>query len=355
MAETKLDQARMEAFGGQVLDSINGAGTALFLSIGYRTGLFDAMSQMAPSTSEQIASATSLNERYVREWLNGLVVAGVVEYDPGARTYTLPPEHAALLTRAAGPDNMAFFAQYLALIGEVEGDVVDAFRNGGGVPYDRYPRFQGLQRDETARVYDASLVEAILPLAPEVVDRLKTGTEAADVGTGGGHAVNLMAKAFPNSRFTGFDISEQGLAMGRHEAEEWGLGNVSFVQGDAGEIDGSFGLITTFDVIHDLAQPAAALAAISRSLEPDGYYLMGEIAASSNVEENIDNPIGPLLYMFSVFYCMTTALSQGGVGVGTVWGDQLCRQYLAEAGFSAVDARTVEGDIFNVYYVCTKV
>ena len=99
MAETKLDQARMEAFGGQVLDSINGAGTALFLSIGYRTGLFDAMSQMAPSTSEQIASATSLNERYVREWLNGLVVAGVVEYDPGARTYTLPAEHAALLTR----------------------------------------------------------------------------------------------------------------------------------------------------------------------------------------------------------------------------------------------------------------
>ena len=278
----------------------------------------------------------------------------MVEYDPGARTYTLPPEHAALLTRAAGPDNMAFFAQYLALIGEVEGDVVDAFRNGGGVPYDRYPRFQGLQRDETARVYDASLVEAILPLAPEVVDRLETGTEAADVGTGGGHAVNLMAKAFPNSRFTGFDISEQGLAMGRHEAEVWGLGNVSFVQRDAGEIDGSFGLITTFDVIHDLAQPAAALAAISRSLEPDGYYLMGEIAASSNVEENIDNPIGPLLYMFSVFYCMTTALSQGGVGVGTVWGDQLCRQYLAEAGFSAVDARTVEGDMFNVYYVCTK-
>ncbi len=354
MAEIELDMVKVEAFGERVLGFMNGAGTALFLSIGHRTGLFDALSGMAPSTSDQIATTTSLNERYVREWLNGLVVAGVVEYDPASATYQLPPEHAALLSRAAGPDNFAFFAQYLALVGEVEGDVVDAFLNGGGVPYERYPRFQGLQREETARVYDASLVDAILPLAPEVVDRLKTGTEAADVGTGGGHAVNLMARAFPNSRFTGFDISEEGLAMGRHEAEEWNLENVTFVRRDAGEIEGSFGLITTFDVIHDLAQPAAALDAIARSLAPDGIYLMGEIAASSKVEENVDNPVGPLLYAFSVFYCMTTALSQGGVGVGTVWGDELCRRYLADAGFTAVDAHAVEGDMFNVYYVCTK-
>lgn len=355
MSEAELDMTRVEAFGEQVLGLMNGAGTALFLSIGHRTGLFDAMSDMASSTSEKIAGAAGLSERYVREWLNGLVVAGVLAYEPDARTYSLHAEHAALLTREAGPDNFAFFAQYLALLSEVEGDVIDAFRNGGGVPYERYPRFQGLQREETARVFDASLVDAILPLAPEVVDRLTVGVEAADVGTGGGHAVNLMARAFPNSRFTGFDISEQGLAMGQAEADERGLGNVSFVQRDAGEIEGSFGLITTFDVIHDLAQPAAALDAIARSLAPDGVYLMGEIAASSKVEENIDNPIGPMLYMFSVFYCMTTALSQGGVGVGTAWGDQLCRQYLADAGFTAVDARTVEGDIFNVYYVCQKV
>jgi ubiquinone/menaquinone biosynthesis C-methylase UbiE len=354
VSETALDMDRVEAFGEQVLGSMNGAGTALFLSIGHRTGLFDTMSGMAPSTSEQIASVANLNERYVREWLNGLVVAGVLEYDAEGRTYALPAEHAALLTRAAGPDNFAFFAQYLALLGEVEGDVIDAFRNGGGVPYERYPRFQGLQREETARLFDVGLVDTILPLAPEVVERLRAGTEAADVGTGGGHAVNVMGRAFPGSRFTGFDISEQGLAMGRREAEDWGLDNVSFVQRDAGEIDGSFGLITTFDVIHDLAQPAAALDAIARSLAPDGIYLMGEIAASSKVEENIDNPIGPMLYMFSVFYCMTTALSQDGVGVGTAWGDQLCRQYLADAGFTAVDARTVEGDIFNVYYVCQK-
>jgi SAM-dependent methyltransferase len=143
--------------------------------------------------------------------------------------------------------------------------------------------------------------------------------------------------------------------MGNHEAEEWGLENVTFVRRDAGEIEGSFGLITTFDVIHDLAQPAAALDAIARSLAPDGIYLMGEVAASNKVDENIDNPIGPLLYMFSVFYCMTTALSQGGVGVGTIWGDQLCRRYLADAGFTAIDSHAVEGDIFNVYYVCRKV
>jgi ubiquinone/menaquinone biosynthesis C-methylase UbiE len=354
MAETELDAARVEGFGERVLGLLNGAGTALFLSIGHRTGLFDAMSGMAPTTSDQIATTTGLNERYVREWLDGLVVAGVIAYDPASRAYRLPPEHAALLTRAAGPDNFAFFAQYLALVGEVEGDVVDAFRSGGGVPYERYPRFQEVQREETARVYDASLVDAILSLEPQVVDRLRAGTEAADVGTGGGHAVNVMARAFPDSRFTGFDISEQGLAMGRREAEEWGLRNVTFVRRDAGEVEGSFGLITTFDVIHDLAQPATALEAIARSLAPDGIYLMGEMAASSKVEENVDNPVAPLLYMFSLFYCMTTALAQGGVGVGTAWGDQVCRRYLAEAGFTAVDAHAVEGDIFNVYYVCTR-
>jgi ubiquinone/menaquinone biosynthesis C-methylase UbiE len=354
MAETELDPARVEAFAGRVLGFVNGAGTALFLSLGHRTGLFDAMSTMEPASSEAIATATGLNERYVREWLNGLVVADVIAYDAAAGTYHLPAEHAALVTREAGPDNLGFFAQYLALLAEVEADVVEVFRNGGGVPYERYPRFQSLQREETARLYDVGLVDAILPRAPEVVERLRTGTDVADVGTGGGHAVNVMGRAFPNSRFTGFDISEQGLAMGRREAGEWGLGNVTFEQRDAGSVDGTFGLITTFDVIHDLAQPAAALDAIARSLAPDGIYLMGEIAASSNVEDNIDNPIGPMLYMFSVFYCMTTALSQGGIGVGTAWGDQLCRQYLADAGFTAVDARTVEGDIFNVYYVCMK-
>lgn len=354
MSGAALDMTRVEAFAGTVLGFMNGAGTAMFLSLGHQTGLFDAMSRMDPASSEAIATAAGMNERYVREWLNGLVVAGVIEYEPEPGTYHLPPEHAAMLTREAGPDNLAFFAQYLSLVAEVESDVVEVMAKGGGVPYERYPRFQTLQREETARTYDAALVDGILPIATEVVERLRAGTEVADVGTGGGHAVNVMAKAFPNSRFTGFDISEQGLALGRAEAQEWGLDNVSFVQRDAGEVDGSFGLITTFDVIHDLAQPAAALDAIARSLKPDGIYLMGEIAASSKVEENIDNPIGPLIYMFSVFYCMTTALSQGGVGVGTAWGDQLCRQYLAEAGFTAVDARTVEGDIFNVYYVCQK-
>jgi SAM-dependent methyltransferase len=354
MGETALDMDRVEAFAGTVLGFMNGAGTAMFLSVGHRTGLLDAMSSMESASSETIATAAGMNERYVREWLNGLVVAGVVEHDPAAATYHLPPEHAALLTRDAGPDNLAFFAQYLALLAEVEGDVVEAFRAGGGVPYERYPRFQELQRDETARTYDVALVDGILPIAPEVVERLEAGTDVADVGTGGGHAVNLMARAFPNSRFTGYDISERGLEMGRAEAEAWGLGNATFVQRDAGAIEGSFGLITTFDVIHDLAQPAAALDAIARSLAPDGIYLMGEIAASSRVEENVGNPVGPLIYMFSLFYCMTTALSQGGVGVGTAWGDQLCRQYLLDAGFTAVDARTVEGDIFNVYYVCRR-
>ncbi|MCL6287542.1 methyltransferase domain-containing protein [Streptomyces sp. 43Y-GA-1] len=350
------DPARQEEFAGRMVEVLNDACLGYLCSLGHRTRLFDVMAGLPPSTSEEIADAAGLNERYVREWLGGVTVGGIVGYDPADGTYRLPPEHAASLCRAAGPDNLASFLQDLALIGLVEDEVVTAFRDGGGVPYSSYPKFQELQAEETARVYDAALVDVIIPLAPGLPELLGSGggLDVLDVGTGQGHAVNLLARAFPASRFTGVDMSEGGIAAARAEAARLGLRNAHFDLADAAAVTGPYDLITAFDVIHDLARPAETLAAVAGALRDDGVFLMGDIAASSRLEENLGLPLGPTLYAFSVFYCMTTSLSEGGAGLGTVWGRQTALRMLKEAGFGEVAVREVEGDILNVYYVARK-
>ncbi len=356
LTTTQLDQAKAEAFGERIVQIVNDAGLALMLSIGHQCGLFDALAGLPPSTSRQIAGAARLDERYVREWLGGMVVGGIVEYDPAAKTYRLPPEHAAFTTRASGVDNMAFFCQYFPLLGSVEKELLDCFRNGGGVPYSSYPGFQPLQAEETGKVYDATLVDLTLPLVPALVARLKAGIDVADVGCGQGHAINVMARAFPNSRFTGYDFAEEGASAGRAEAANWGLKNARFEARDAAmlEMPDAFDFITAFDAIHDQAQPRRVLANIAKALRPGGTFLMVDIAASSNLEENIGNPMAPLYYTWSTMHCMTVSLAYGGEGLGACWGEQKARELLAEAGFKNVDLKAVEGDIINYYYVCSK-
>lgn len=351
-----IDQAKAEAFAGQMVGILNGSILALMTSIGHRTGLFDKMATLPPSTSEQVAQATGLNERYVREWLGAMVTGRIIEYDPAGKTYRLPPEHAASITRAAGPNNLAAFLQFTALMGNVEDQIVECFRNGGGVPYSAYPQFQKIMAEESAQVFDATLIDATLPLVPGLVERLNSGIEVADIGCGQGHAINLMAKAFPNSRFTGYDFSEEGVSVGQREAKDWGITNSKFVVKDAATIDeaAAYDLITAFDAIHDQAAPTKVLANISRALRPGGVFLMIDIAASSNLEENMDHPLAPMLYTASTMHCMTVSLALGGEGLGTAWGEQLARQMLAAAGFTKVETKSVEGDIMNAYYVCTK-
>ena len=212
-----------------------------------------------------------------------------------------------------------------------------------------------MQAQETSRVYDATLVGVVVPLVPGLGERLEAGIDVIDIGCGCGHAINVLAKAFPSSRFHGLDMSDEGIAAARAEATAWGLGNVRFEVGDATSLSAaSFDLITAFDVIHDLARPADVLAAVNAALRPDGLFLMVDMAASSQLEENIGHPFAPLLYGFSLFHCMTVSLAQGGAGLGTVWGEQLARQMLGEAGFGAVETAAVDGDPLNLYFICRR-
>jgi ubiquinone/menaquinone biosynthesis C-methylase UbiE len=188
------------------------------------------------------------------------------------------------------------------------------------------------------------------------VQQLEEGIDVVDVGCGSGHAINVMARAFPNSRFTGYDISDGGITTGRTEAAEWGLANARFELQDVAAMsaDEAFDLITTFDAVHDQADPAAVLAGIHRALRPAGTYLMVDIKASSHLHENLDHPLGPFLYTASTMHCMTVSLASGGVGLGTCWGEQVARRMLTEAGFTDVELYEVEGDIINSYFVARK-
>ena len=345
-----------EEFAGRLLGVLNAGMLALMTSIGHRTGLFDVMASLPPSSSVQIAESASLDERYVREWLGAMTTGGFVDHDPTALTFVLPPERAAWLTRAAGPDNLAVQSQYVGLLAQVEDQVVHCFHKGGGVSYDEFPKFQAIMAEDSGSVHDATLIEVTLPLVPGLLERLRQGIDVADVGCGSGHAVNLMAEAFPASRFVGFDLSDAGLAAGAAEAERKGLPNVGFQRLDAATLDGTqqFDLITTFDAVHDQARPDLVLKGIAQSLRSGGTYLCVDIAASSTLVENVEHPLAPFLYGLSCMHCMTVSLADGGMGLGTMWGEQQARQMLADAGFTSVDLRHVEGDILNNYYIATR-
>jgi SAM-dependent methyltransferase len=327
-----------------------------------------------PATVEEIASSAGLNERYVREWLGGMVVGRIIQYNPLSDKYLLTQEHAAVLTRTAGINNLAVFFQYISLMGIVEDKIVECFYKGGGVPYSEYPRFQELQAEETARVFDARLIDQIIPLVDGLVERLRSGIDVLDVGCGRGHAINIMAKTFPNSRFVGYDISNEAIEAAKKEGEGIegegrALKNVLFEIRDIGSLNEfeKYDLITAFDTIHDQAQPTKVSREIYNALKkgnnsgsrggPGGYgiFLMQDIAASSYLQENIDNTLGPTLYTFSTMHCMPVSLAYNGEGLGTVWGRQTAEQKLKEAGFTEkIDVKQVAGDILNYYYIARK-
>ena len=351
MAVAEIDAQRAEAFGGAMFGTINGAWLTLGIGLGHRTGLYDALAELGSSTSTEIAERAGLQERYVREWLAGQLAGGIVEHDPEAETWSLPPEHAVVLTRAAGASNLAFLASGLSRFAELEDDVFAAFSAGGGVPWSRMDRLQIWQSELSYGIYHALLLE-LIGCVPGLVRRLQSGIEVADVGCGRGHAALRVADAYPATRVVGFDQSADAIADAQAEAERQCLRNVRFETRDAANLERRrYELVLALDVIHDLARPYETLRAIHDALRPGGVLLMAEHALSSRPEENVGHPFAPALYTVSLFHCMTASLSEGGEGLGLAWGEDRIRAALADAGFGAVDQHQIEGDPLNVYYV----
>ena len=357
--KTVFDDARAQAFAGRFLTALNEGALCLMVSIGHRTGLFDGLRGQPPASSEEIAARTDLNERYVREWLGAMVTAGVMEFDPAGKRYWLPDEHAAALTRVAGADNMAVFAQYIGVLGGVEDDIVTCFREGGGVPYDRYPRFHEVMAEDSGQSVLSSIDSHILPLVPDIVARLEQGIEMLDLGCGRGRILLHLAQRFPNSRFTGLDLSAPAIAHAQRQAERLKLTNVIYRQRDLSDFDqvaelARYDFITTFDAVHDQARPLNLLKGIQRALKKGGVYLMQDISGTSHVHKDCEHPIGTFLYTISCMHCMTVSLAQGGEGLGAMWGEEKTHDYLKRAGFSNVVTHKLAHDIQNNWYVVRK-
>ena len=354
--ETKLDQAKKDAFAGKMLGVLNDGFLALMVSVGHRTGLFDTMATLPPATSDAIASEAGLQERYVRECLGALVVGKVVDYDPKAKTYVLPAEHAASLTRASGKDNLASFIRFLPVVARVEDQVVECFRNGGGVPYSEYTGFSEAMHEASGPMFDGLLIDVVLPMVPGLKDALNRGIDVLEVGCGSGHSLNLMAKHFSESRFVGYDLLEESVARGRTSARESGLTNASFETKDVAAMSHTrqFDLVTAFDTVHDQAKPDVLLSGIARALKPGGRFLMSDVRASTHLENNLDHPLGIFGYSASCMHCMTVSLAYDGMGLGAMWGEEKAKEMIAAAGLEVLDVKQAEGDPLNNFYIARK-
>ena len=337
---------------GRVIGDFSGAMATVLAGIGDKLGLFKALAQDGPATSDELARRAGTSERYTREWLWGMLAAGYLEHDDASGSFVLPPAHVPVFAQERGPMFLCGgYQEFLGTLGVLP-QLEEAFRTGGGVPQSAYAQdfWDGLTRF-TAGWFEHRLVQEFLPGAPDVVRRLQDGCRYADVGTGGGVAVVELAKAFPASTFVGYDAYEPVLEEARAAARAAGVEDrVRFECRDAAEgLDATFDVISTFDVVHDAVDPPALLAGIRSALAEDGTFLMLEINCAEHPRDNA-GPLGTLFYGFSVTYCMTTSLAHGGAGLGTCgMPPSTVEAMCLEAGFSRVDRIPVE-DPFNIFY-----
>jgi SAM-dependent methyltransferase len=350
--EQKPDRQRTQEFARKLFGLYTSGILTLLVEIGYRTGLFEAAAK-EPGTSREIAERAGLHERYVGEWLAAMATGAILEYDAASGRFTLPAEHALCLTGTSSR-NLAPGSQTLPMLAKRLPKIIECFRNGGGVPYSEFrPDFTEAMDASWRLLYDGLLIKGFVPAVKGLQERLRAGIRVADLGCGTGHAINLMAREYPNSTFVGYDLGDDAVARARAEALGMRLTNARFEVFDVTRLpdEPKFDLIASFDAIHDQRDPATVLRRAAAALAPDGIYLMVEPKASSNLEDNIGNPFTPYMYGMSVLHCMTVSLAEGGAGLGTAWGEQTARRMLTEAGFETIEVVDAPGPQ-NSIYIC---
>jgi len=355
----------MEDFSAKLVEILNQGALNLALGIGYRQRIFDTLEDLnQPVTIQELAAASGLDVRYLKEWL-GIVVTGCIvdlAVNPvGEETYFLPPERAAFLTRRAEANNLGVYTQEIPLLTQCALEAVNAgFVSGDGVPFSQYPDFQKFMGELADAKHQKMLVTAFLPSVDDgnLIQHLKEGIQVCDLGCGEGVAVNLMAAAFPNSTFTGIDNHGGAIEKARRDARAAGISNAVFEATDAAGIEGDetwqqrFDYICAFDAIHDQTRPLEALRGIRYMLAPDGLFSMVDIKAGSRHGDNLDHPMGPFLYTVSLMHCMPVGLNDNGTGLGMMWGQAQAEALLREAGFKDVEPTEMDYDPFNLHYLC---
>lgn len=346
-----MDRERIASFLERFVGYASGATTIGLLSVADRSGILSWLGEHGSGTSDEVAEGAGLDERYVREILSGLAAAGALDFDPAAAVFTLPPEHSLFLADQTSPYFMGGWLDMIpSLFSQVDG-VAHATRHGGGVGFEEFGpgMIRGIDRGNSPS-QGVFLVDRWLPAVSGLVDRLARGIRVADVGCGSGTVAILIARAFPESDVTGFDVSDDALRVARSRAGS--TPNVTFAKyrAEAIPLDPPFELVTAFDAIHDLADPLAGLARIREALAPDGRFLMMEPNVSSDLEDNLHD-IGALFYGVSALHCMTQSLAVGGHGVGAAWGREMIEDYARRAGFSGFEPLEDITNKFSAFYV----
>lgn len=364
---TDKSVAEPEAASQKLVDILNFGALNLAMAIGYRTGLFDVLDTFdAPQTISCIAEKAGLNFRYIKEWLGIMATSGVVEVfkgDGNESRFYLPKAHGDLITRRAGSSNLGVYMQEIPLLITCAMEaVVEGFYTGEGINYEHYPKFQAFMSELANAKHRRILVDQFLPSVDngKLVRRLKGGIRVCDLGCAEGVALCLMAEAFPRSQFFGLDLAEEALQVARQEAQRQQLTNVRFLHLDAASLKGNaefrelFDYVTAFDAIHDQTKPLEALEGIYSILADGGLFSMIDIAARTNMEDNMEHPMGPFLYTVSLMHCMPVGLVDGGAGLGMMWGLEKAEEMLGQAGFQQVEVIEMPYDPFNLHFFCRK-
>ncbi len=356
-----------EAFSKKMVDILNYGALNLAISIGYGVGLFEIMDTFdRPQTISTLAEKAGLSSRYIKEWLGAVVSGGVVEVvqEEGAEnTFYLPKAHADILTRRAGSENLGVYAQEIPLLTSTAMEaVVNGFYTSEGISYDVYTRFQAYMSELAVAKHHQVLIDKFLPGVDEgkLVQRLNEGIHVCDVGCAEGTALLLMAQAFPASRFMGIDLSPEAVRQARSSALRQGLANAEFLVMDAATLKdserfrGSFDYVTAFDAIHDQTRPLDAIRGVHHLLADAGAFSMVDIAARTDMSDNVSHPLGPFLYTVSLMHCMPVGLVDGGAGLGMMWGREMAVDLLRNGGFQHVEVFEMPDDPFNLHFFCRK-
>jgi 2-polyprenyl-3-methyl-5-hydroxy-6-metoxy-1,4-benzoquinol methylase len=334
-----VDENKLNQFVGQMLADLGGASSVALIRMGDALGLYKTLYANGPMTSAQLAKAANVHERYLREWLSHQAASNYLAYDPKTAMFSLPPEQAMVFANEDSPVYMMGGFDVVAAMLDNQSKVQAAFKSGDGVAWGDQA---GCMFCAVARFfrpgYQNNLVQQWLPTLDGVVEKLERGAKIADVGCGHGWSTVLMAKAFPKSQFIGYDFHPGSIEAARAHAEMHAVSaNTSFEVGLAKDYPGTdFDLVTCFDCLHDMGDPAGAAAHIRHSLKPDGTWMIVEPMAGDNLEQNL-NPVGRLYYAASTMICVPTSLSQEvGAGLGAQAGEAKLREFIASGGFGKV-------------------
>ncbi|MFQ5718554.1 MAG: class I SAM-dependent methyltransferase [Acidobacteriota bacterium] len=338
-ASNHVDEKKLEELQGKVLTDVAGSMGLLMAYMGDRLDLYSALVEASPATSQDLADSTGLDERTVREWLAANAAAGYIDYDAGSSRFSMTPEQAVIFSAEGHPHCMQGFFEAVVSAYLDEPKTTGAFRTGKGLPWGEHSPalYSGTERFFRP-MYAASLVQSWIPALEGVREKLESGAKVADIACGHGSSTILMAQAFPNSTIHGFDFHEPSIKKARERAKDAGVaGNIIFEVVTAKEFPGKgYDLVTIFDALHDMGDPAGAAAHVRATLADGGTFMVVEPIAGDRLEENL-HPLGRIYYAFSTTMCTPASQSQEvGLALGAQAGEKRLTKVLKEGGFGHV-------------------